>query len=543
MTLLYMIRHSITARRLGLLLLCGFVGLAAWSACAQNITLVGEINPFTAVTMQYGDVWAEGDLACLGVYSPYTAGYGVGIFSITNPANPVLLGNYFPSPAANNQFEAGVVRNKIGYFASNSGSGGLHIVSLTNPAAPAFLSRITGNVTGTVTNGFNAVHTLFLDQTYLYLADSRTRTVKVFNVADPAAPVFLRNIVTSDSTFIHQVTVISNRLYTSGWGGHTDIYDVSNIGAQAPPLLGIVNSGGQSHTSWPTEDGRYLVSARESATDGDVRIFDISTPSTAVLVAQLTPGGVGIEKAIPHIPAIVGNLLYVAWYRAGLQVFNISNPTMPIRVGSYDTIPTATQTYQGNWGVWPFLGINKILLSDMQRGLLIVDASGVAGVTNPIPIVTSQPHDQSVSPGSNATFTVNVLGAVPMVFQWRFNDGNISGATNATFIRTNAQLSDAGSYSVFVTNIAGTVLSSNASLSIILPRPMIQSIAITGTNSVRITWSAVSNATYQLQYNENLALSNWSNLGGPVTASGSTASATDNVEGVQRRFYRVAVPP
>ncbi len=534
---------SITHRPTGLLLLLGLVGLAVSPLRAQNITLVSEVNPFTGVTMQYGDIWAEDDLACLGVYSPYTAGYGVGIFSITNPANPVLLGNYFPSPAGNNQFEMGVVRNKIGYFASNSGNGGLHIVSLTNPAAPQFLSRITADVAGTVINGFNAVHTLFLDQNYLYLADGRTPTVKVFDVANPVAPVFLRNIVTSDSILIHQVTVISNRLYTSGWGGHTDIYDVSNISTEPPPRLGIVNSGGQSHTSWPTEDGRYLVSARESTADGDVRIFDISTPSNAVLVAQLTTSGIGIEKAVPHIPAIVGNLLYVAWYQAGLQVFNISNPAMPIRVGSYDTYPNATSDYQGNWGVWPFLGINKILLSDLQRGLLVVDASGVLGMTNPIPVISSQSLDQSVALGDNVTWTVNALGAVPMVFQWRLNGVNIPGATKASYTRNNVQPGDAGNYTVSITNVAGSVVSSNAILRIVLPRPLIQSIEITGTNSVTLTWSAVSNATYQLQYNESLDPSAWSNRGAPVVANASTASATDDLSGVPQRFYRVVVVP
>ena len=537
-----MILPVITRRRLGWLLL--LLTVAMMPVRAQNITLVSEINPFTTVPMQYGDVWAEDGLACLGVYSPYTAGYGVGIFSVTNPANPVLLGNYFPSPAGNNQFEMGVVRNKIGYFASNSGSGGLHIVSLTNPAAPLFLSRITGNVAGTVTNGFNAVHTLFLDQGRLYLADGRTTTVKVFDVANPAAPVFLRNIVTTDAVDIHQVTVISNRLYTSGWGGHTDIYDVSNIVSQAPPLLGVVNSGGASHTCWPTADGRHLVSTRESAADGDVRIFDISTPSNAVLVAQLTSAGVGIEKAVPHIPAVVGSLLYVAWYQAGLQVFNISNPARPVRVGSYDTYPDPTTAdYLGDWGVWPFLGVNKILLGDMQRGLLVVDASGVLGMTNPVPAIAAQPQGQSVSPGGNATFTVNALGAVPMAFQWRFNGANISGATNATYARINAQFGDAGSYSVLITNVAGSVASSNAILAVTAPRPVIQSIAFIGTQSVRITWSAVSNATYQLQSSTNLLPNNWAGLGAPVTATASTASATNGVAGVQRQFYRVALLP
>src|SRR5262245_16423722 len=117
-----------------------------------NLRLVSNVKP-SANPLSYGDVWAENDLACLGVWLNYsTYNYGVGIYSISNPAVPQLLGIYSPSPIGQNQFELGAVRNKIGYFGS-WGGGGLHIVSLTNPATPTLLCRI-GATTGNVTNGF-----------------------------------------------------------------------------------------------------------------------------------------------------------------------------------------------------------------------------------------------------------------------------------------------------------------------------------------------------------------------------------------------------
>ena len=60
-------------------------------------------------------------------------------------------------------------------------------------------------------------------------------------------------------------------------------------------------------------------------------------------------------------------------------MFDISDPTNPELVASNDTYNQTPDypycTYNGNWGVYPFLGTDRILLSDMQNGLFIVDVT------------------------------------------------------------------------------------------------------------------------------------------------------------------------
>lgn len=94
----------------------------------------------------------------------------------------------------------------------------------------------------------------------------------------------------------------------------------------------------------------------------------------------------------------------------------------------------------------------------------------VSGVTNPpttnAPSITAQPQSQTVSPGSNVTFTVTASGTAPLAYQWLFNNTNIAGATTNSYIVTNAQTTNAGNYSVTVTNIAGSITSSNAVLTV-----------------------------------------------------------------------------
>ena len=95
--------------------------------------------------------------------------------------------------------------------------------------------------------------------------------------------------------------------------------------------------------------------------------------------------------------------------------------------------------------------------------------------------ISSQPQSQGVQPGQSVTFYVSSSGIGPITYQWRFNQGNIQDATNNSYTIANAQLSDAGDYSVFVSTGCGNVLSSNATLTVgyppvILTQPQSQTV-------------------------------------------------------------------
>ncbi len=61
-------------------------------------------------------------------------------------------------------------------------------------------------------------------------------------------------------------------------------------------------------------------------------------------------------------------------------------------------------------------------------------------------------------------------------------------------------------------------------------------------DGLTLTWSTVSGFSYQVQYTTDLTTTNWINLGSPITASGSTATISDNFADSQR-FYRVLQLP
>lgn len=81
------------------------------------------------------------------------------------------------------------------------------------------------------------------------------------------------------------------------------------------------------------------------------------------------------------------------------------------------------------------------------------------------PVITTQPASQTVTAGGAVTFNVVASGS-PTSYQWFFNSAPISGATGVSFTLTNVQSADAGTYTVAVSNSAGTVVSSAATLTV-----------------------------------------------------------------------------
>jgi len=161
------------------------------------------------------------------------------------------------------------------------------------------------------------------------------------------------------------------------------------------------------------------------------------------------------------------------------------------------------------------------------------------------PTITAQPTNVTVNVGDTASFSVTAGGTAPLSYQWGFNTTNIVNATNATLTLTNVQLNRAGSYSVLVTNIAGSTNSVTATLTVLAVPPTITaqptnqtvqaggiatfSVGASGTPPLSYQWSFnttnIVNAT-----NATLTLNNvqWTNAGNysvlVTNAYGSTNS-------------------
>jgi hypothetical protein len=98
--------------------------------------------------------------------------------------------------------------------------------------------------------------------------------------------------------------------------------------------------------------------------------------------------------------------------------------------------------------------------------------SQVAVVTiNPAvpPTITNPPLSRLVYNGGTASFNVGASGTTPFSYQWKHATTNLPGATNATLFIANCTAAQTGAYTVGITNVAGGVLSSPATLTLVVP--------------------------------------------------------------------------
>ncbi len=83
-----------------------------------------------------------------------------------------------------------------------------------------------------------------------------------------------------------------------------------------------------------------------------------------------------------------------------------------------------------------------------------------------LPMITNQPMAQAALQGQSATFSVQAVGIPTPTFQWNHNGAPVSGATSATLTLTNISGTDAGAYTVTVSNSSGSVASATALLTL-----------------------------------------------------------------------------
>jgi len=85
------------------------------------------------------------------------------------------------------------------------------------------------------------------------------------------------------------------------------------------------------------------------------------------------------------------------------------------------------------------------------------------------PIIAMQPHDLAIPINEDAIFSLKVLGAKPLRYQWRFNGTNLTSKTSSTLALERVQSNVVGNYSVVITNSLGRATSSAASLTLLPP--------------------------------------------------------------------------
>ncbi len=149
-------------------------------------------------------------------------------------------------------------------------------------------------------------------------------------------------------------------------------------------------------------------------------------------------------------------------------------------------------------------------------GLALVEVYDVTNagivITTTAPAITTQPASLSVATGAAATFTVVASGTAPLTYQWYRAGVAVSGATAATYTIGSVAATHAGSYTVVVTNSAGSATGSAATLTVTTTTTAANTAAVVAAaDAFKATLSAAELATTQLAHTLAHART-WTNL-------------------------------
>jgi hypothetical protein len=202
-----------------------------------------------------------------------------------------------------------------------------------------------------------------------------------------------------------------------------------------------------------------------------------------------------------------------------------------LKIASFTGADPAGNVFLGYWDSYSSVSDNQALSFGLADNLVVE-----VPATNYPPAITRQPESQVAEPGGSVEFAVQAGASPAASYQWRFNGTNLSGATSAVVQLANVQPSNAGDYSVGVSNAFGIVTSTAATLTVVQPVQLL-SVGVTD-GQFRMELAAQIGAHYSIESSTNLL--DWEVLETFIATNSpvlwSDADSTNHV----LRFYRSA---
>ena len=266
-----------------------------------------------------------------------------------------------------------------------------------------------------------------------------------------------------------------------------------------PPELGPGDADG------PGSLARFRVSYGAAAVDSAGNVYVADTQNYTI--RKVTPGGV-----VTTLAGTAGH--FVVWGYVGNadgtgSAARFSNPAA-VAVDSAGNLSVADS------------GNNSIRLGRPA----CPDAPTIDLLTGPV----GQARQLDTSPQT------------AVAWQWRLvripaASANASWTANLRNPTFTPDVADLFIFRLTATNAAGAIAIRTLAFTAVPGSPVFQAVKLT-QGTLDLTWSTEAGASYQLQSNSDLQSTNWTSLGGPLTAAGPTLSATDYATNGPARFYR-----
>tara|TARA_B110000196_G_scaffold319194_1_gene336496 strand:+ start:1093 stop:2529 length:1437 start_codon:yes stop_codon:yes gene_type:complete len=340
------------------------------------------------------DVWGWTDSETGKEYAIAAMTNSTAFVDITDPINPVFLGR-LNSNAGNNYWrDVKIYGNYAFIVADNVGNHGMQVFDLTRLRDITSPETLSPDV---VYNDVTSCHNIVINEAtavaYLVGCNNYSGGPNFVDISDPLNPTSLGGY--SLDGYTHDAQVITYNGPDTEYTGKEilvgsnankvvilDVTDKSNIIKITEfdyPQIGY------THQGWFTDDQRFFLLGDET----DEQNFGINTRTLVFDFQDLdNPSQIdtyyGASSAIDHNGYVQGTDFFMASYRAGMRVLDISNiggtDNQLTEIGYFDTYPQNNGTaFNGAWSVYPYFASGNIIINDIERGLFVVRKSGTLG--------------------------------------------------------------------------------------------------------------------------------------------------------------------
>jgi uncharacterized repeat protein (TIGR03803 family) len=324
-------------------------------------------------------------------------------------------------------------------------------------------------------------------------------TLVAFNFTNGASPMAALTLG-SDGSF-YGTTAGGGITNSSAYGSMGTVFQVTTKGALTTLVAFNFTNGASPYAGLTLGNDGYFYGTTTgggSSVYGNGTVFRLSFEPVITVQPQSQTHSVGATVTFLVRATGLDPMVY-QWQRNGTNLVdgsNISGATTNAL-----TIMSISDSDAENYSV---------IVSNSYGGATSSDATLTVNV---LPFIASQPQSQTVGVGSNVTFDITVHGAPPFVFQWYFNGTPLgSPATGTSFSSctlTNVGTNQAGNYSVEVVNGYGSLRSSNALLTVIVVPTLALEL---WAGYLVLNLDGMLSSNFVVQYNTNLAGTNWANL-------------------------------
>ncbi len=311
---------------------------------------------------------------------------GTAFIDISSPTNVILLGT-LPTHTVASIWRDIKVYQDYAFIVSEASGHGMQVFDLTR------LRNVTTPQTFTEDahyDGFGNAHNIVINTESGFAYGVGTTTFNggphFVDISDPLNPTFAGGY--GDNNYSHDAQVVTyngpDTDYTAREiliGSNEDIVALVDITDKANPVeISTITypSIGFTHQGWFTEDQRFFLLGDETDEIGfgfNTRtvVFDFNDLDNPQLLFEYE----GPTEAIDHNGYVLNDLFYLANYRAGMRLINLSTieDSNIAEIGYFDTFPSSDSADFGGgiWNVYPYFESGNIVLSGGGGFFLVKD--------------------------------------------------------------------------------------------------------------------------------------------------------------------------